>query len=189
MIGEVDGGWTVVRGLLAHERNSMGGASIYVSGRPKRQDPRQRSELFDLAIETGQCGDPQIRQCVAEDFELAFVERETSKRIVGAMTSGRMPPTAGALLRLMSARTAVRRSDLALEIGGAGAAVWHAGELVGQMGTRYVGRQAAEIGGGTTEMQRNLISERLLQMPREYAADRGVPFDEVRHNAPPRRKG
>jgi alkylation response protein AidB-like acyl-CoA dehydrogenase len=187
VIGEPGAGWTVVRGLLAHERNCVGGASILVSGRQKRQDPGIHSDLFELAVETGQCSDPEIRQHVAEDYALGFVQRETSKRIVGAMTTGRMPPTAGALLRLMSARAAVRRSDLALEIAGLNAAVWQGDGLAGLMGTRYVGRQANEMGGGTTEMQRNIISERLLQMPREVAADRGIPFDEVRHNTAPRR--
>jgi hypothetical protein len=36
-------------------------------------------------------------------------------------------------------------------------------------------------------LQRNIISERMLNMPREYAADKDLPFDEVRHNAPPTR--
>lgn len=187
VIGDVDAGWPVVRGLLAHERTTVGGASIYVSGRQASQDRRGRSDLMELAMKTGQSTDPEVRQWVAEDFALAFVQAETSRRIASGIATGRFPPTAGALLRLMSARVAVRRTDIALAIAGSGAAAWHAGELGGQMGTRFIGRQAAEIGGGTTEMQRNIISERLLQMPREFAADRGVPFNEVRHNAMPGR--
>ena len=47
-------------------------------------------------------------------------------------------------------------------------------------GERYLSRQAAALGGGTTEIARNIIGERILGFPREYAADRGVPFKDVK---------
>ena len=49
------------------------------------------------------------------------------------------------------------------------------------------GRLIFHIMGALAEFERNLISERLLEMPREVAADRGVPFNEVRHNTMPGR--
>jgi alkylation response protein AidB-like acyl-CoA dehydrogenase len=189
VVGKVDGGWTVVRGLLAHERNSMGNASIYTSGTHFAPSEQKGSEIMALALSTGQAGDPEVRQIVAEDYALRFVSEETTRRVGAGMATGHFPPTGGALLRLMGARAAVRRSDMALAIAGMGAAVWHEGDPTEWVGTRFIGRQAAEIGGGTTEMQRNLISERVLMMPREYAADRGVPFNEVRHNVAPSREG
>ena len=189
VIGKVDAGWTVVRGLLAHERNSMGNASIYTSGLQTAPSERARSEIMELALGSGRATDPQVRQIVAEDYALRFVQEEAARCVGAGMATGHFPPTAGALLRLMGARAAVRRSDMALAIAGTGAAAWHAGDSTEWVGTRFVGRQAAEIGGGTTEMQRNLISERMLMMPREFAADRGVPFNEVRHNAAPARGG
>ena len=47
-------------------------------------------------------------------------------------------------------------------------------------------RQAACIGGGTTEMSRNVISERVLGMPRERTVDRDMPFRDVPRSAPSR---
>jgi hypothetical protein len=47
-------------------------------------------------------------------------------------------------------------------------------------GVQFIMRQASCLGGGSTEMARNIISERILGMPREYAADRDVPFSQVR---------
>jgi hypothetical protein len=46
----------------------------------------------------------------------------------------------------------------------------------------FLFRQGGSLGGGSTEMARNIVSERLLGMPREYAADKGVPFNQVRQS-------
>ncbi|HEX3564915.1 MAG TPA: hypothetical protein VHU17_06045, partial [Acidimicrobiales bacterium] len=61
------------------------------------------------------------------------------------------------------------------------------GDVAGEAGIRFLFRQGGSLGGGSNEMQRNIISERLLGMPREYAADKDKPFDEVRHNSSPSR--
>ena len=188
VLGKVDAGWTVVRGLLAHERNSMGGASPYVSGRGLAASTRQ-DEIPDLARRLGLTADPRVRQLVAEAHVLGLVQDQTSHRVTGAMIRGELGAPAGAILRLMGARIAVRRSDIALEISGADTGVWQVGDPDGGLvGNRFLARQGSELGGGSTEIQRNIISERVLEMPREPAADRGVPFSQVRRNAMPTRQ-
>lgn len=51
---------------------------------------------------------------------------------------------------------------------------------LGLFGVNYLFRQGASLGGGSTEMSRNIISERVLKMPREFAADRDMPFKNVK---------
>ncbi len=56
------------------------------------------------------------------------------------------------------------------------------GNGLARFGDRYLSRQTGSLGGGSTEMARNIIGERILGFPREYAADRGVPFNQVKRN-------
>lgn len=188
VVGEVDAGWTVVRGLLAHERNTMGGSSIYVSS-IKMPFRGARTAAFGYAVAAQSTQDPRVRQLVAEEHVLSLVQQQMTRRVGSGMAKGKFSPHAGALLRLMGARNGVRRSDIALEIAGTSAAAWKTEDPLGSVGSFFVGRQGAELGGGSTEMQRNIVSERLLGMPREEAADRGVPFKQVRRNAMPSRGG
>ena len=184
VVGEIGDGWTVVRGLLAHERNSLGGGSIYVSSKKLsggRDTDSAKSPALRQAIAAGAAKDATVRQLVAEAQVLDIVQKQTVQRISAGMARGRFSGHAGALLRLMGARASVRHSDIALQIAGSAAVASRT------VGNRFIGRQGAELGGGSSEMQRNIIAERLLEMPREYAADQGIPFKDVRRNAMPKK--
>jgi len=195
VIGEVDDGWTVASRLLFHERDAVGGGSPYLSGAPV-VDPGQGARgagVMELARRTGQTGDPRVRQLVAEDLVNERVQQQLVQRISAGIRTGALPPPAGAITRLSAAATTERHLDIALEIAGPGMGAWlgdegsGGGGAFGMMGAEswgdaYLIRQSSSLGGGSTEMARNIISERVLGMPREYAADRDLPFDQVRHN-------
>jgi alkylation response protein AidB-like acyl-CoA dehydrogenase len=90
-----------------------------------------------------------------------------------------MPGPAGSLIKLSIAGTVIRHSDIAMEIGGP-LTIADADE-VPALGVRFIGRQGVAIGGGTNEMQRNTIGEKLLGLPRDVQND-DVPFRQVRTN-------
>ena len=183
VVGEVDDGWTVATRLLAHERHAVGGGSPYLSGRYGNLDEGGGDDRFlRLARSLGRTGDRRIRSLAVEGYVRQLVGRHLVHRITQGMASGRMEPSAGSLLKLYSATNNMRRSEISLEIAGTEAAVYPAGErtLGEDVGEASLGRQGLSLGGGSNEIQRNIISERLLGMPREYAADRDVPYREVR---------
>ncbi|MGH9091463.1 MAG: acyl-CoA dehydrogenase family protein, partial [Acidimicrobiales bacterium] len=71
-----------------------------------------------------------------------------------------------------------------VEVAGAAAAAWSDEDgVLADCATDFLLRQVSCIGGGTTEMARNVISERVLGMPREQALDRGVAFRDVPRGA------
>ena len=187
VVGEVNDGWTVASRLLFHERDAVGGGSPYTSGTSGGRGDYGggRTDLIELARATHSTDDPRVRQLVAEARANDLVGAHLVARVTTGITTGQFPGPAGSLPRLYAATNSERRCDIALEIAGPAAGVWAEGDLAGEKGIEFLFRQGGSLGGGSNEMQRNIISERLLGMPREYAADKDRPFDEVRHNSSP----
>ncbi len=94
---------------------------------------------------------------------------------------GSLPPAAGSIIRITHADTHHLEFDTALSLSGSGGVVEGDDDLI-RFGERYLSRQTAALGGGSTEIARNIIGERVLGFPREHAADRGVPFNQVKRN-------
>jgi alkylation response protein AidB-like acyl-CoA dehydrogenase len=182
VVGEINGGWSAASRLLYHERLAVGGGSPYVSGAspggPRRAAPS--SKLKELVKRTGQSNDARVRELVAESHMLDRVQAQLVDRVVAGMRVGELPPHAGAIMRLFSGESAVRRAEIGVEVAGPHAIAAGEGDGDLEFGISFLARQGACLGGGSTEMARNIISERILGMPREFAADRDVPFNQVR---------
>jgi alkylation response protein AidB-like acyl-CoA dehydrogenase len=188
IMGALNDGWTVASRLLFHERNAVGGASPYSSGMRVSESRGPRRDLVELARQAGKTGDSRVRQMVGEARANSLVQGQLIARVTRGIETGAMPAPAGALLRLATAITHVREVDIALDIAGTSAVTWKPGEVSGEAGVAYIFRQGLCLGGGSNEMQRNIISERVLAMPRDRGEDRDLPFGEVRHNTMPSRK-
>jgi len=110
---------------------------------------------------------------IVTDYVMATVGHHLVERSQAATTP------MGPLLRLYQAGRSVQRASAALELDGIDAVIWDDGDRRGEPARQFLVRQANCLAGGSSEMQRNLISERLLGMPREPTPDHGVPFSEV----------
>ena len=182
VVGEVDDGWTVATRLLVHERNAVGGGSPYLSGRSGSHEAGGSDDrIVEVARTSGREKDPHVRQLVAEATVRQLVGRHLVYRITEGVSSGKMAPPASSVLKLFSSTGAMRRCEIGLGLSGADAVVWDEGDDgPGRgLGEYSLWRQGLSLGGGSNEIQRNIISERLHGMPREVAADRDVPYRHV----------
>ena len=179
VVGEVNGGWAVASRQLYHERRAVGQGSEFASGSGSEGGTNNPVDYVALAEKTGQAGNERVQEMAGRVLAHRAVAEQLIDHVYRNVRDGMLPPTAGTLIRLFHSETVTLDTDTAMAIAGsAGVVGEHGGGL--QAGLRYLSRQNVAIGGGTTEMARNVIGERVLGFPREYAADRGVPFNQVR---------
>jgi alkylation response protein AidB-like acyl-CoA dehydrogenase len=184
LIGTENDGWRIASGLLFHERNMVGGNSLndHVSPSGGEGEADTIGELVALARAVGRDKDPHARQLIGEAIVLETLANPTISRVNAQLRAGRMPPPAASLVRLMSGLSQYRIKEIALEVGGTRAMMADAGDPVGIHAQRWLGARIGTIAGGSTEMQRNGISERVLGLPREATPDKDVPFSQVLAN-------
>ncbi len=182
VVGEVNDGWTVASRQLHHERRAVGGGSEFASGTGAENANEMPPDHIRLAELTGQGDDARVQDLAGRALVRRLVKKQLIDHVGAAIAGGSLPPNAGTLIRLFHAETTELEVDTALAIAGTAGVVDEGGELAGMLdiGVRYLSRQTGSLGGGSSEMARNVIGERVLGFPRELAADRGVPFNEVK---------
>ncbi len=182
-VGEVDDGWTVGTRWMFHER--MIYSSPFVNEPPgMSHGVTSAATVLDMAEESGGIEDSSVRDLVGEARMLEVVGEALAKRVTESIRAGVTSDQGAAIGRLFKGTSQSRISSIAFEVVGPAGTAWEDGSAASTGAVNFLMRQAGSIGGGTTEMARNVISERVLSMPRERAVDRDVPFRDVPRSRP-----
>ncbi len=206
LVGEVGGGWAVATTTLMHERRgfdtagSRGAVPVKREGRIYEEERAeaavamepytwypQRAGRADLILrrarETGRIKDPVVRQEIAKLLILARSAEWTARRARAAMVAGRPPGPEGSLGKLAASMLARACARVHTMISGADAMLSGADSpMDGVIAEVLVSTPAISIAGGTDEIQKNIIAERVLKMPREHTAVDELPFKDVPKN-------
>jgi len=180
VVGGVGEGWHVASRQLYHERRAVGGGSEFASGIGAEGKTDVPIDYVALLEKSGQSDNERARERAGRALVHRAVREQLIDHVYHGVLDGSLPPAAGSIIRVTHAETHHLEFDTALAITGSAGVVDVDNELI-RYGERYLSRQTAALGGGTTEIARNIIGERILGFPREYAADRGVPFKQVKH--------
>ncbi|MHB8463716.1 MAG: acyl-CoA dehydrogenase family protein [Acidimicrobiales bacterium] len=181
-IGDVDQGWTVGTRWMFHERMGYNSPLITIPPGTTRGGAAVGS-MLTVARDAGRLHDATARDLVGEARMLEVVGRELHQRLGRGIATGTMSDQCSAIGRVFTGTVAPRRTTIEFELAGAAGAAWTDDDGdVAECGMDFLMRQTACIGGGTTEMARNVVSERVLGMPREPTLDRDVAFRDVLRN-------
>jgi alkylation response protein AidB-like acyl-CoA dehydrogenase len=156
IVGPVDQGWTVARNTLGNERVSIGGgAEGGTAGGP---------DLLELLAEFAPDDAGMTRQVGAALAETESIGLMNLRRVIRAV-EGSEPGAEANVTKLLGSEVAQRKGAIAAQVVGAAAAVREGDAR--RVGTWIMAMAGATIGGGTSEIIRNQIAERLLGLPRD----------------------
>jgi len=139
--------------------------------------------LAELARLKGLDQDQGVRRQIAGLHVAASVQKMVATRVSDGIARGQLVPGYGSLLKLGTDIVQQRQAEFGLSLSGGSGVAWPPeASAWSEWSHTYLFSRQYSIGGGTDEIQRNNVSERVLGLPREPMFDRDVPFNEVPHN-------
>lgn len=171
-VGEVGQGWKVATTMLGFERDASGDDSMAGLGGSWVQ-------VLALASALDRCHDPAVRPKLADVYTRHVLARVASARDLGDRQRGLPRGPEGSMRKLQWVNGMLQISEAVAEILGP-RLVADTGEPETYAWNEHVlGAMGYRIGGGTDQVQRTIIAERLLGLPSGPRADRGVPFRDI----------
>jgi len=205
LVDDVGQGWAVATTTLMNERRGADGLrggkmgterkgraydeereEIATTMEPYKWYP-QRAGRVDLVLErakaTGKIDDPVVRQEIAKLLTMSKAAEWTARRARAAQALGRPPGPEGSLGKLVASHVARAAARVHTLLTGANSMLsGNDSPMNGLITEILISVPAVSIAGGTDEIQRNIIAERVLKMPKEPSVDTDRPFRDVPRN-------
>jgi alkylation response protein AidB-like acyl-CoA dehydrogenase len=161
LVGVAGGGWSVAMGTLAFERgaSTLGQQMLFQN---------ELDEIIQIAKQNGRASDPLIRQRIAQAWIGLRIQRYHALRTLSGADDGVAPPPAASLSKLFWATWHRDLGKLAMDVVGPEAEIAE-GEpyALTSLQRMFLFTRSDTIYGGSNEIQRNIISERVLGLPRD----------------------
>ncbi|MFP5486777.1 MAG: acyl-CoA dehydrogenase family protein [Acidimicrobiia bacterium] len=175
LLGEYNNGWRQATAMLMYERVAIGSMGAGSISQPNYD------VLLRAARAAGVDQDPVVRQQLMEIYCMETTKAMVAMRVRAELKAGKSPGPGGSLGKLAGSVIQWRFREIAMEIAGAGSQAWDpSDEKAGELQNLVVGSFSASIAGGTDEIQRNIIGDRVLGLPRDISVDTTVPFKDLK---------
>ena len=173
VLGDINAGWGPTLTTLANERQGIGTSSRAMS-----------SDVFELARRFGVNDDPVMRQELIRLHEMGETIRFLGYRVRTAASRGERPGPESSVLKLAASRRLELQASLVMTIMGAAATLYGDDAEMNGFWQNYafLGQWASRIGGGTDQVQRNIVGQNILGLPQEPRPDKGVSFRDIPHS-------
>ncbi|HXW47316.1 MAG TPA: acyl-CoA dehydrogenase family protein [Streptosporangiaceae bacterium] len=173
VIGEVNQGWAAAVVMLRHERIAIGtmGSS--------RGSSLGYDSLRDLAAGLGRTSDQGVRRELAELYARGRAVALFALLLRQETQAGKLPGARGSVAKLAGSDYARFAGNVAADVLGDQIAGFDSAELEA-LTTSIVAAPGSAIAGGTSEIQRNIIGERVLGLAKDPGVDRATPFNQLR---------
>jgi alkylation response protein AidB-like acyl-CoA dehydrogenase len=178
-VGDVNNGWRVSASTLSSERQMVSGSG---SGGMGRLGGSSTERLITLAQECGRWDDPVVRHKVMRLWAQEQIRGWTNARVRAALSAGQSPGAASSIGKVHQATLNQQIQDLMVDLLGTAAVAWPATDDEDALPREVQGMMrslANSTEGGTTDINKNILGERVLGLPKEPDPWKGKPWKEI----------